>query len=156
MPLPGALDTFRGRGSASNPNSLLLSQEAGRDQFDCMHRYDSLKAAENDRLSKLTASNMLSLQVQNMKIRRDGSYENATITHSDLFAYLITHFKLEIEAVLSISSSNMSTVIHNNLLKYIQFKDSNYNSDYLVGEHMILDHSFSIRRCNIKSKNLRR
>ena len=148
------LDSSMGRNvsNVSNPKSSLSSQEAGGDKFDCMNRYDTLKKYETERVASLTANNMLSLQVQNMKLWRDGSYENAMITHNDLFAYLITHYNLEIEAVLSISSANMSTVIHNNLLKYIQFKDSNYNLDYLVGEHMILGHSVSIRRCNTKSK----
>ena len=119
----------RVRGSALNQIPPLCSKELGRDKFNCRDRNHSLKVSDNDIRTKLTATNMLAIQVQNKKIRRDGSYENTTLTHNDLFA----HYKLEMDAVLSIPSLNMSTTIHNNLFKYIQFKDNNYDSDFLVG-----------------------
>ena len=94
--------------------------------FNMLPDYIATRNIEKESKKDLSSPNMISIQVVNSKTKPDGHPENASITHHDLFYHTVYSLKLNMNTVKCFTSSNMSTVIHNNMLKYIQFKDPSF------------------------------
>ena len=118
--------------TASNPNPPT---------FNMLPDYLAMRNTEKENKKELSSPNMISIQVVNNKTKPDGHPGNASITHHDLFYYMVYTLKLNINSVKCLTSSNMTTVIHNNMLKYIQFTNPSFDSGFLIGSHMVKNHN---------------
>ena len=121
-----------------SPSSLYPPGKGTKTDF--WSGYLTLNQQDSQCKNSMLSKNMISVSVQNSRLKRDGSMENATLSHMALFKFLISKFGLNMEEVVSINSSNMSSVIHNNLLKHICFINEEYDTDHMVGDHFHLGH----------------
>ena len=54
--------------------------------------------------------------------------------------------------VKCLASPSMTTIVINNLPKYVAFKDPKFDSSFLLGDHIHLNHTITVRHCNTASK----
>ena len=70
---------------------------------------------------------MISINVCNNKLNNQGFPQHATMTHLNLFEFLVTGKKMSLELCESINSANVSTIVRNNVVKHVAFSDPNYD-----------------------------
>ena len=117
-----------------------LYPEGRGSKADIYGDYLSLKQQQSDRKDSMCSKNRLSVSVQNTKRRPDGSLENPALTHQNLFEFLVNNLGMDMEQVVAINCSQMSSFIHNNLLKHLSFVSEEYNTEGFIGDHFYRGH----------------
>ena len=77
--------------------------------------------------------------------------ENASITHQELFNFLIKAKNLNMSTVSCLASNTLSTTVINNMPKYLAFSDSKFDSSFLISDHTFNNHSISVKWSNSSS-----